>query len=926
MVMGNRIAPNHSLAIGRQGFVSRMVGSGSVKSEIMNPIRATIRMTPPRAIPPAVQITFISPDSQVQRESTSLILREEILFARNPEPRPWFFSWHAMQRNQAMKRIIETLAAVVFLTGQLVAAAPSADEISFFESKIRPLLSEHCYDCHSTKSEKIKGGLVLDSRDGWMAGGDSGDVIEPGSPNDSLLLTTVSYADPDLQMPPKYKLKDEEIELLEEWIAMGAPDPRSGPATVKTYGVDLEKGRQHWAFKPVSDPAAPVVKDGTWPRNDVDRFTLSRMETAGIHPVPDADRFSLLRRVSLDLTGLPPTEAEIRAFVDDPAPDDEALAKVVDRLLASSAFGERWGRHWLDVARYADSVGKTRNIPFPYAWRYRNYVIDAFNAGQPYDRFLAEQIAGDLLPSEGSADREAKLVATGLLALGSMDLNERDNDQFLLDRIDDQMDTLGRATMALTLGCARCHDHKFDPIAQTDYYALAGIFASTQTLSGQKHRQGGNKDYTDNRLLASLDGSMPLPRAEDVERLGELESRLAALREKSLKDGVPENRRRDLKAEASKIRAEIATLQDTPAASSSGSKKKSKKDGDRQAIDLGAPLAMAACEGPVRDLALRVRGEPDIKGAVVPRGFPALFVNEVTPKLPAGASGRLELAQWLTSPEHPMTSRVMVNRIWSHLFGRGLVETVDNFGFSGAAPSHPELLDFLSSRFVEGGWSIKSMIRLLVLSRTYRLSVAYPQGNVAADEDNALFWRANLRRLEAEAIRDSLLASAGLLRVERPTGAPFDRSVGGDLGKVSKKGGSAPADVILKPIRSVYLPVFRSRLPGMFTVFDFAEPDQVNGQRNVTTVPTQALFFLNNPFVLKTASAYAARLIEDQDSTDANRIQRAYAEVLGRFPTAAEVDRALGFIGEGSGDDGVKEAWAAWVQALYSSAEFRYIP
>ena len=823
-----------------------------------------------------------------------------------------------------MKWIVQTLVAVALLRARLDAASPSADEVSFFESKIRPLLSEHCYDCHSSKAEKIKGGLVLDSRDGWMAGGDSGDVIEPGSPEDSLLLTTVRYADPDLQMPPKYKLKDEEIELLEEWIAMGAPDPRTGPATVKTYGVDLEKGRQHWAFKPVSDPAAPVVKDSAWPRNEVDRFTLSRMEAAGIHPVPDADRFSLLRRVSLDLTGLPPTEAEIDAFVKDPASDDEALAKVVDRLLASPSFGERWGRHWLDVARYADSVGKTRNIPFPYAWRYRNHVIDAFNAGQPYDRFLAEQIAGDLLSAEGSADREAKLVATGWLALGSMDLNERDDDQFLLDRVDDQMDTLGRATMALTLGCARCHDHKFDPVAQTDYYALAGIFASTQTLSGQKHRQGGNKDYTDSRLLASLDGSMPLPRAEDMVRVSELQARLEVLREKSLKGGIPDSRRRELKAELTQVRSELAKLQAAPA--SSGSKKKSKKDSDRSAIDLGAPLAMAACEGPVRDLALRVRGEPDIKGEVVPRGFPAVLTSAATPKLPEGTSGRLELAQWLTSPDHPLTSRVMVNRIWSHLFGRGLVETVDNFGLAGAVPTHPELLDFLATRFVGGGWSVKSMIRLMVLSRTYRLSVAYPPDNVAADEGNSLYWRANLRRLEAEGIRDGLLVSSGLLQPGRPDGAPFDRSVGGDLGKAAKKGGKAPSDVILKPVRSVYLPVFRSRLPGMFTVFDFAEPDQVNGQRNVTTVPTQALFFLNNPFVLKTASAHAARLLDLENATDADRVQKAYAAVLGRFPSPAEVDRALAFIREGEGEDDVQEAWAAWIQALYSTAEFRYIP
>jgi len=794
----------------------------------------------------------------------------------------------------------------------IVAAEPAPDEIAFFESKIRPLLSEHCYKCHSAQAEKVKGGLLLDTREGWMAGGDSGDVIELGQPDHSLLLKTVRYEDPDLQMPPKYKLADEEVELLEEWITMGAPDPRSGVVAAKSSGVDLEKGRQHWAFKPVANPAVPEVNDASWPRNDIDRFVLARIETAGLDPVADADRFSLLRRVTLDLTGLPPTEKEIGAFVNDPAKDDEALAKVVDRLLAAPAFGERWGRHWLDIARYADSVGKTRNIPFPYAWRYRNHVIDSFNAGQPYDRFLAEQIAGDLLPVEASASKEDQLVATGLLALGSMDLNERDNDQFLLDRVDDQIDTLGRATMALTLSCARCHDHKFDPIAQKDYYALAGIFASSQALSGQKHRQGGNKDYTDLKLLARLDGS-PLPVASGQKSAAKIEDRLRELRVAASKKGTGEQERRALKAEATKLRAQLASL------SSATGAKGSKKSGEAQ-IDLSAPLAMAASEGEIGDLALRVRGEPDMKGELVNRGFPAILSGPGAPAIPAESSGRLELARWLTSPDHPLTARVMVNRIWSHLFGSGLVETVDNFGLSGSAPTHPELLDHLATQFVAGGWSVKSVIRELVLSRTYRLSTAYPAANVAADEGNELYWRANLRRLEAEGIRDSLLASSGLLDPARPAGAPFDRSVGGDLGKPAKKGGGAGGDVILRPFRSVYLPVFRSRLPGMFTVFDFAEPDQVNGQRNVTTVPTQALFFLNNPFVLKAADECAGQLLALDADGDSDRVRQAYTRILGRSPTPSEIERALAFVHEG------EDGWPTLVQALYSSAEFRYIP
>jgi hypothetical protein len=801
--------------------------------------------------------------------------------------------------------------SILFLSSLSVAAAGLApEEVAFFESKVRPLLSEHCYECHSATAEKVKGGLLLDTREGWMAGGDSGEVIAPGQPGDSLLMTTVRYADSDLQMPPKYKLAEEEIEVLEAWIAMGAPDPRSGGAVTKSGGVDREKARSHWAFRPVTAPEVPAVKDADWPRDDVDRFVLSRIEAAGLQPVADADRSSLLRRVTLDLTGLPPAPEQIDAFLQDSATEDEALAKVVDRLLASPAFGERWGRHWLDIARYADSVGKTRNIPFPFAWRYRNHVIDAFNAGQPYNRFLMEQIAGDLLPSE---DRQESLVATGLLALGSMDLNERDSDQFLLDRIDDQIDTLGRATMALTLGCARCHDHKFDPIAQKEYYALAGIFASTQTLSGQTHRKGNSKDYTQVRLLASLDGSKPQAKVGPAE----IESRLRELREEAKQPGTTDQQRRALRDEANQLRQSLAQLE------ADSGKKKSKKQRSDDEIDLDAPLAMAVCEGEICDLALRVRGEPDIKGEMVPRGFPEILSGPRTPAIPEEGSGRLELAQWLTSPEHPLTARVMVNRIWSHLFGRGIVETVDNFGLSGAAPTHPELLDHLSTRFVAQGWSMKGMIRSLVLSRTYRLGIAYPAANVAADEANQLYWRAHLRRLEAEAIRDSLLVSSGLLDPARPERAPFDRTVGGDVGKTRKKGGG-PSDPILRRERSVYLPVFRSRLPGMFTVFDFAEPDQVNGQRDVTTVPTQALFFLNNPFVLKASEACASQLLARSGAADEDRVEHAYLQIYGRPPAAAEVESALAFVRESEGAPA--KGWASLVQALYSSAEFRYVP
>jgi hypothetical protein len=696
----------------------------------------------------------------------------------------------------------------------------------------------------------------------------------------------------------------------------------------------------------VTKPIAPVVKDTNWARDDLDRFILAKIESANLKPAPDADRFSLIRRVTLDLTGLPPTVDEVGAFVGDPASDDEALAKVVDRLLKSQAFGERWGRHWLDVARYADSVGKTRNVPFPYAWRYRNFVIDSFNSDKPYDEFLAEQIAGDLMVAHNAKDREEKLVATGLLALGSMDLNERDTEQFQLDRIDDQMDTIGRATMGLTLGCARCHDHKFDPIAQTDYYAMAGIFASTTTLSGQQNRQGGGKEYHHPELLAQLDAPLPtkktptekmatektakrgslLPSATttEISRATLLRNRLAEI-QSSIKQGrLDKSRRNEVRNEIIAIRAELETLTATAADARLVRGKNKKFDSPEVAIDPNAPLAMAVADGHVSDLALRVRGEADIKGDVVPRAFPVIFTQADSPQLPKDASGRLELAMWLTSRQHPLTARVMVNRIWAHLLGRGLVESVDNFGASGASPTHPELLDHLATRFMESGWSVKSVVRTIVLSRTYRLSGHYSEANTAADEDNRLYWRANLRRLEVEAIRDSLLVAGGLLENERPVGAPFGASIGGDLSKINNKNRrNNVADTIGEPIRTVYLPVFRSKLPGMFTVFDFAEPDQVNGQRDVTTVAPQALFMLNNPFVVEVSKRAAQRILDQPLTDDKARIRFAYSYALCRYPTEPETSRALEFLSDGSDR---QSNWATFTQALYSSAEFRYIP
>ncbi|MGB7345443.1 MAG: PSD1 and planctomycete cytochrome C domain-containing protein [Pirellulaceae bacterium] len=825
------------------------------------------------------------------------------------------------------KRVSLGSVMVLAATGIVAGATePSGDQLAFFEAKVRPLLVKHCYECHSADAGKVKGGLLLDSKAGWTAGGDSGDVIDQGDADKSLLVESVRYTNSDLQMPPKYKLADAEIDVLETWVQMGAPDPRIGTNVVKQAGIDWQKGKAHWAFQPITNPTLPAVKDTDWSRDDLDRFILAKIEAASIKPVADANRFALIRRVTLDITGLPPTVDEVGPFVRDLLSDDQALAKVVDRLLDSPAYGERWGRHWLDVARYADSVGKTRNIPFPHAWRYRNYVIDAFNADKPYDQFVAEQIAGDLLKSNSSKDREEKIVATGLLALGSMDLNERDSEQFQLDRIDDQMDTVGRAMMGLTLGCARCHDHKFDPIAQTDYYAMAGIFASTKTLSGQRNRGGGSKEYYQPSLLVNVNAPAT-HKAADAQAnasdrasraaIAKLRSRLQELQAQQKKKGAKKQNQAKSKQEIVQLRKQLASLALT-------GKQQGRDTAVETKIDPNATLVMGVAEGRVTDLALRVRGEPDIKGDVVPRAFPVIFEQTSPSELSDSESGRLELASWLSSTKHPLTARVMVNRVWAHLLGRGLVESVDNFGASGSAPTHPELLDHLSVRFTNDGWSVKSLIRTIVLSRTYRLSGQHLAENAIIDEDNRLYWRSNLRRLEAEAIRDSLLVAGGMLKTERPEGGPLEGNFNADLSKSNKrKRGTRALDPIAQPTRSVYLPVFRSKLLGMFTVFDFAEPDQVNGKRDVTTVPPQALFMLNNPFVIDVSRRAAERILEQDLVDEEARVRYAYAYTLCRYPTTAETQRALAYL---DSDKDRKSSWSSLTQALYSSAEFRYIP
>ncbi|OJW23759.1 MAG: hypothetical protein BGO49_00445 [Planctomycetales bacterium 71-10] len=785
-------------------------------------------------------------------------------------------------------------AALVVAGGRAVGgeadpAAPDAAKLEFFEKRVRPLLVDNCYNCHSANT-KAASGLRVDDRNGLLAGGDRGPAVVPGDPGESLLLQSVGHLDDAPKMPPKKKLTDEQVADLSRWIAEGAAWPEEKvAATQVTDDARYAKLRdEHWAWQPLKAAAVPEVRDGSWPRGDVDRFILAKLEQAGIAPVGDADRTTLLRRVTFDLTGLPPTPEEADAFLADGSPD--AFAKVVDRLLASPAFGERWGRHWLDVARYAESSGASRNLPYPHAWRYRDYVVDAFNRDQPFDRFVREQIAGDLLPASSQAEKDEHIVATGFLAIGQKDVNQRFKVRFVMDNVDEQIDAVTRGFLGVTASCARCHDHKFDPIPTKDYYALAGIFRSTDLCSGLRNKMGGGGlDYYDNALLIPLGATAE---AKDDPALKEKIAAATKAYEEARAEfqkirGTPEG----LKVQANgrlyqyqfrmkMVERQNALLELTDPAV-------------RGEVAIGARDAKE-----IADTEVRIRGEAELLGPVVPRGFLSAVPVGRKPEIPSHQSGRKELADWIVSPENPLTPRVFVNRAWHHLFGRGIVKTVDNFGVNGEAPTHPELLDHLASKFVAESWSVKALVRSLVLTRAYALSAETREDGFAADPENRLVWRHSPRRLTGEEIRDATLAAAGTLDPSRPEGSPA-RAL-----KVVELPNNGPvAREILEKAqasthRSVYLPLLRGLTPTSLAVFDFAEQGNTTAERETTTVATQALYFLNDSLVRRQSLKLAERILARAELDDAGRLGLAYRLTLGREPTAAEADRGRAFLAE----------------------------
>ncbi|MBL9132501.1 MAG: PSD1 domain-containing protein, partial [Verrucomicrobiaceae bacterium] len=804
----------------------------------------------------------------------------------------------------------------------LFSCALRAEEgMAFFEAKVLPLLQSRCYECHSHE-KKIKGGLALDLKSGWQTGGDNGPAIVPGDLVKSHLIEAVRYTNPEMEMPPKGKLAANEIEVLEKWVAMGAPDSRVAKVAEKAKTIDFETGKKFWAFQPVRDAKAPEVKDGAWPLGAVDRFVLAKLEATGLQPNADADAHTWLRRVSLDLTGLPPTPGEMEAFMEELGRGDNqtmrqsdkekgresgvsmsptlpvslsspqaqaAYMRVVDRLLQSKAFGERWARHWLDLTGYADQIGTSNNVFAEHAWRYRDYVINAFNNDKPFDEFIREQVAGDLLPADSPQKRAGNITATGFLVLGDVEIVAVDKLKMEHDLVDQQVSKIGTAFLGMTLGCVRCHDHKFDPIAQTDYYAMAGMFRSTDSTY-----------KTDNGVWSSVNkADLPETAEQKLAREQQLthhESRLKAL-EAELKAKTDE------KADTKALKAQIEHMK------------------------FFAPVVAKAFAVHDRDkpadMRVTIRGNPYALGDSVKRGVPRVASWGDLPPIPANQSGRVQLAGWLTDSRNPLTARVTVNRIWQKLFGEGIVRTVDYFGVRGEAPTHPELLDHLAARFMREGWSQKKLIRSLVLSRVYRMSSAHNALAMAKDADNRLLWRMNRQRLDAEAIRDSMLAISGQLAPSNG-GPALPLEYPENVQSLSPKAVNPPAFSFkkMRPVhdfeRTIYLPVIRTAAqPGsakLRDVFDFTQPAQIAGKRAETAVPTQALFLLNSDLIRARAKEIAEQLAKAEPNAGA-RLEALWLRVLNRPITSGEREEAGEFLDALPAD----KTWTELSHALLSS-------
>ncbi|MDA1314119.1 MAG: PSD1 and planctomycete cytochrome C domain-containing protein [Acidobacteria bacterium] len=916
-------------------------------------------------------------------------------------------------------RVAGTVALLLGLAaGPSVGVLRANEPDEFFETKVRPLFVAQCQVCHGDKQQM--GDIDLSRKQGLDRNGAAGSIVVAGDPDASPLIHAIRY-DSKIKMPPTGKLSDGEIADLTEWVRMGAPwpEPKVSQQSSGAGSEFTEEEKSWWSFQPVKRPEPPAVRKADWARSPIDNFILARLEKEGFEPAPEVDKLTLLRRVTYDLTGLPPTEREIADFLADDSP--KAYENIVERLLDSSRYGERWGRHWLDVARYADSTGVDEDHKYPYAWKYRDYIVDAFNDDVPFDRLLREQIAGDLLPADNPGALNTRgIIATGFMALGPKLIAEQDKKKMLYDMIDEQIEVVGKAVLGLTLQCARCHDHKFDPIRQRDYYSMASIFRSTkQVTDWQSHvselyfaplvpddeadlyfshqkkierKKQRISNIVDEQTAAHVMRSLhevpkylaparellnaPKPRmsaptataeatpgheadavvAETASKYGldagllgkwfdylkptdEVRPHLDRLLQANQADlpTVAEQYRAEFEQTASKRYGELAEWRtkfaealakdETPpekpfffagenrffTETSAGNgplsvtKENREKLFSSEALEQLArleieqkelektlppkpPMANAVAEEAPHQQNVFVGGNVRALGDEVPKAFPAILTHNEQPEIKS-VSGRLELARWLSSADNPLTARVMANRIWLWHFGEGLVGTPNNFGKVGAQPTHPELLDYLASEFVQRGWSVKAMHRLIVLSSTYRMSADTTEQAHEKDPENQLLSHFTRRRMDAEEIRDTLLAIEGA--IDYGMGGTLQTGVGQGMTTTDQL---PPFDVSKSYRRTLYLPLRRANIPKLLTLFDFGDATTSTGARASTNVAPQALFMMNSEFVSRVAEGFARRLLAERRMPDEERVRRAWLTALAKEPAAAEVSEALDYM------------------------------
>jgi hypothetical protein len=769
-----------------------------------------------------------------------------------------------------------TLAVLLTLSaGQGLAAEPDAAAVAFFEKQVRPLLVEHCHGCHSAKANKMRGGLALDNRAAILAGGDTGPAVVPGKPEQSLLVSAVRATKTELQMPPKGKLRPEQIAILEKWIRDGAVYPDSAKAAVATaLDPSSPEARQFWSFLPLKKYTPPVVQNTKWPQRLIDSFLLAAMEQRKLAPSALADRRVLIRRASFDLTGLPPTPEEVDAFLKDTRPD--AYARLVDRLLESPHYGERWARYWLDLTRYCD-VPEYWLKPRGQGWLYRDWVVKALNSDLPYDQFVQRQLAADLMPGVDPKER----AALGFLGISPDYWKELQLDvdvikSIVADEWEEKIDAVSSTFLGLTTACARCHDHKFDPISTKDYYALAGVIAGVRQV--------------DLPLLPDAEAAAVRKAEEEIRKL---EGQIQALKAKKPAPA-------DAKAQLDELAARVKRLEETP-----GYKDvpvRGVTDAHVSVVSRGPNATRLEYEDGVgHDIAMHTRGNPNRPGPVVPRRFLTVLSSKESKPFTQG-SGRLELAKAIVTDGAPLAARVIVNRVWKHHFGRGLVDTLSDFGRQGERPSHPELLDDLAARFVANGWSLKWLHREIMLSAAYQQASSPDAAKQAIDPDNRWLWRSNRRRLEVESWRDAMLAVNGTLRTE----------LGGPAQELTDAGNRR---------RTLYGLIRRRDLTDLLRLHDFPDPLMHSAGRIPTTTPLQQLFALNGPLLRQEAAALAKRLEADAPTGGVDRVRRAYALLFNRAPTDREVKLALAFLGEKPNAD----VWSRYAHVLLSSNEFLFI-